>query len=475
MLKDNRVIIFIVLLLLATFTSFLFRPPVVNVQVNDWWQYNAYAESLAAGHGYTMNSVNFDDFREPGYPVFLAFIYHTFGVKNFTATIAVQIVLLAITAFLVYVIFELYGERTWGRITAGIVAILPSYGHLTNMIESEPLFVPLLAALFFCSVDLYRRIDSHQGERRGTMLRWGLLGALTGIMVLTRVQTLFFLPFLLFVGFLVLWRKKAPMREALLGAGGALLISIVIIGSWVLYVHSQKGVFALTEGRIEVSLYNRSIRSELSYGQLTQYALEYVRYGMTNADFSPPSFYMLEPFYLSSQYNKLVLAPDKLALLATSTDARTGYIPVTQNTASSSLVHAEVKKDIGIIEAHPGQYLYGTGIEAMKLFYTDPVFYFIENSLVRRLVYIQWILAYALCVFGLWQSFKALYRKQTSNDSKSIATLGLIAALFILYNVLVLPWLEVTPRYNTPYMMFYYIIGAVGFILWRRRRAERSI
>ena len=74
------------------------------VPSGDSEQYNLYAKNIALGNGYTADSEGkgFSNYREPGYPLFLSLIYKTLGVENFKAVKMAQMVLLAITAFVVF-------------------------------------------------------------------------------------------------------------------------------------------------------------------------------------------------------------------------------------------------------------------------------------------------------------------------------------------------------------------------------------
>jgi hypothetical protein len=61
------------------------------------------------------------------------------------------------------------------------------------------------------------------------------------------------------------------------------------------------------------------------------------------------------------------------------------------------------------------------------------------------------------------------FRVKKNWDIKAIAV---IAFMFVLYNYLTVTAFDAIPRYNTPYLFFYLVVGFVGVILLRRSRRD---
>lgn len=408
------------LIILAPFIFFLIGIPFGQI-VSDAYTYDAYARNIVAGHGYTLDGTTFSALREPGYPLFLALVFWVFGSGNYLAVYIVQTLLLGILGYMMYRMLDRSGNVAGGYIAGFLTVLLPSYGLYTHTTGTELLFTFLIGMILYLSVLL---VTKHEFVTWKSFASFGLL---CGLATLVRVQLVFFL--LILVIWYLFWRRN-DLRRAIGRSLIASLVFVAIVGSWVGFVHKHTGTFALTSGRIELALYTRAVRAQLSYGELTRYAALWVARSLKGGAEE-------SGFLYDNEYHKI--GNDYWAM-ATSTNA----------------VARIKEQSIATILAHPGQYAYGNLIEIGKTLYIEHDYSDVLNRYIRASMY---IIVYGLFMFGCLMIWKK--RKRAINSqSKSIV---LLATLFILYNLLILSPFDSIPRYNTPYLTLYIVIGCVGF------------
>jgi 4-amino-4-deoxy-L-arabinose transferase-like glycosyltransferase len=148
---------------------------------NDAFEYDYYAHSIAAGHGYPesgyLRQGGPTAIRGPGYPYFLGGVYAVSG-DNRTAGRLAGALLGVLAVFFVYLI----GRRIWGRrvglIAGALAAVFPPFVLLGRELWSETLFIPLELGAVLCVLEF---------RRSGGRLRWAAgAGALCGFALLTR-------------------------------------------------------------------------------------------------------------------------------------------------------------------------------------------------------------------------------------------------------------------------------------------------
>jgi 4-amino-4-deoxy-L-arabinose transferase-like glycosyltransferase len=148
---------------------------------NDAFEYDYYAQSIAAGDGYPRSGYLLQGgptaIRGPGYPYLLA---GTYALSDDSRTVGrlLGVGLGALTVFLLYLI----AKRIWGRriglVAAALAAIFPPLILLSRDLVSETLFIPLMLAALLCVLEF---------RRTGGALRWAAAaGALCGVAALTR-------------------------------------------------------------------------------------------------------------------------------------------------------------------------------------------------------------------------------------------------------------------------------------------------
>lgn len=424
-LATRRTAVFFLLVMFAPAIYFFLGIP-APVIAKDAAQYHGFAVNLAEGRGYTLDGTNFSNFREPGYPFFLAFIYSVFGTKNILAIVIAQTILLGLLGFLVSRIFTALGHEWLGYIAGLCVAILPAYARYVHSLWSELVFTFLLGLIFYFTLKIVR------GSGASGWPWYALLGFLIGYATLVRVQLVFFPLFLIGCS---LFFRQFRSRESLIKTGIALAIFIVMIASWVLYAHKHTGTFSLTSpDRVQTAMYLRAVRAELSYGDITQYAKSWVwrsaSGGINDEWIKKYDFKGLYKVYFGS--------------LASTTESAAATYTWSKRT---------------IIE-NPGHYLYGNVIEAMKLLYLEHDYTDYTNRYLRAGIY---FIICSMFLFGLVQLLRA-------RNEPDLRTVSFLAVLFIAYNILILTPFDAIPRYNTPYLFLFIIVGFVGIALFVRSR-----
>lgn len=395
---------------------------------SDAFEYSSHATNLLQSGLYSFDGTHFDVAREPGYPFFLTIVYKIFGNENLLAVGVLQALLLGVLGFIIYRTFAEYEEKKTG-LTAGIViSAFPSYGYYANEILTELLFAFLMSLLFFISIRIL-----HAKDKIST-LTFFLFGVLCGYASLVRVQFLFFLPL---VGLLFILFSKRRL-ESLKKSGAAFAALFLILGSWGLYVKQHTGHFALTEGRQESVLNVRAVRAQLSYSDLTRYAGAWVSRSI-HGGVSTPILDNNEAKGITERY----------FARATTTEAV-----------------ARIKSEnMHTILSNPGHYIYGNVIEVMKMLYIEHDYTDSQSRYFRPVLY---AFMYAFFLFGLFQ----IARNWKNKEMRIFAA---VALLFPLYNLAILSFFDTVPRFNTPYLQFYIVIGFIGVVIWRRGRDHLQV
>ncbi|MDD5595616.1 MAG: glycosyltransferase family 39 protein [Candidatus Omnitrophica bacterium] len=111
-------IVFAFFLIRVFLIIFSINYPVIPQDYRDFNQYNNYALSILNNYSW-LYSPNFQgDFREPLYPLFLAFIYLLFGKQNLFAIFIFQAIISTATAYIIYKL----ALRIFGK-TAAVVSL----------------------------------------------------------------------------------------------------------------------------------------------------------------------------------------------------------------------------------------------------------------------------------------------------------------------------------------------------------------
>ena len=169
--------------------------------------------------------------RTPGYPAFVAAVWRVFGETN-TAVLLVQVVLSAITVYLVY----LLASRMWSPAIGLLAAVLTALDPLQNA-STATLLTECLAALALTMLAAVGFVVFSNDKPRLWLL--ALLGFLLAAATLLRPVTYYF-PLLVVILLLV---KYAPRRDRwgdLVKMTAAFLAPLVIfLGGWQFRNHER--------------------------------------------------------------------------------------------------------------------------------------------------------------------------------------------------------------------------------------------
>ena len=182
----------------------------------DGRQYDEIARSLYQHHGYGMQTG-----RPPGYPTLIAAIYGLLGPDLVRLRIVEALLGTLSVGVLGAVGASLFGGPA-GLLAAGMAAANPVLVLLPSTQYSENTLVLLITLGFAAAFAAWRR---------GGLARWALAGALFGLALLTRPNTVTLLPGLALGLALALRRERRHWVLPLLTAGVAALL---VISPWVI-------------------------------------------------------------------------------------------------------------------------------------------------------------------------------------------------------------------------------------------------
>src|SRR3990167_2060447 len=383
----------------------------------DAGQYNNYAQNLISRGVYTMGESGCDNFRDPGYPFFLFAIYKIFGLFNFVAVRLVQLILLAFVGYFIYLTFSVYGQKRFGLL-AGILSVLVPYmGYYSVELTTELVFTFLLAFSFWLLIKIIK-------TEKADVFYYVALGTVLGYSALVRTQILLF-PFLFFAVYLFFTRssrvfKNIDIKKSAIG----FLFFVLLIGGWITYVYSQSGSLSITEGRQGQLIYYRAVRTELSYKETAQYLSSWLKRSVKGG--GSDSF--LDKYEFKNLYDDYY-----------------------QQVSNPQQAVGMRNKNIKTIIKNFDKYLLGNGIEFVKLVFVEHTYAGSYNKYLRAGFYTG---LYLLFLNGI---VRFVFLKQ-----KTFRLVFWLSLFYLFYNYLIITALDAIPRYNTPYLMFYLLIGLIG-------------
>src|SRR3989338_7613397 len=410
-LKNSKMALFLILLLLATLNSILFglnQTPLTG----DAESYNAYAINLTLGNGYALyDSTRFDTYREPGYPFLLFLIYAIFGIQNFFFVKITQIFLLTGIAFLVYLTFSQCSYKNTGIMAAILTSAIPYYGYNTNILMSELLFS------FFLTLSMYLLVKIIIKDRK--MITYAVLGLFLALAVLTRSIFLFF-PF--FIGIVMFLTGKNVRKIICL-----LAVFILLITGWASYVHKNTGRFTITEGRLINHIYTRAARTTLSHKDQIYYLYSWLKRSA-----------------LGGKENEILEKYEQKPLLRV----------IDQRFKNGESPDDIEKESIKIILNNFDNYLVGNVVEWIKLLFIEHIYPPVPSLLSRTVRAVFYFVLYGLFIIGSARSLAL---------EKQIPRIILSASyLYLIYGWLAISSIDAYPRFNTPFLHFYLTIGIAG-------------
>lgn len=411
---DKKINIFVLILLITSLSFLLFGLNDYTLPTGDSQQYNAYAQNIALGNGYTMDPVDkvFSAYREPVYPFFVASIYSLFGINNFLAVKIVQLILLAITTFFIFKIFNIFKTGPLAIVVASLVAFMPLYSYQINLIQSEPLIIFLLITSLLLVVDIIKNNKS--------LKYYIILGIIFSVLTLTKSHFIF-LPFIIAV---IFYLKKKPLKYV----ATYILMTITILLSWMTYTYYHTGLFNITGGRQNLHLYTRSIRATLSYRQQVNYFNSWLKDRANGGQYEDKLLEEYGPWFLTEQYGILL------------------------NQGKSE---TELKKEsLERIKNNLGHYLFGNIIEMGKMVFIEHLYPPVSPLLTRSVRAVIYLAIYSTFITGVIS-----FLLSKNNKFNILIWMG---GVYIFYNLLILSFFDVIPRFNTPYLALYLIVGIAG-------------
>jgi 4-amino-4-deoxy-L-arabinose transferase-like glycosyltransferase len=213
----------------------------MGIALDDMFQYDALAESIRHGEGYTWYGGIPTAARAPLYPLFLAMIYTLFG-HQFLAARIVQAIVGSVVPVVTYYLGRRIFEGRASEIAAWLVALYPILLFYPLGLVTENLFFVLLPLSVWC---LLKAADA---SRRSYYL---LSGFLLGLAILTRSVmsgfVLLILPWLLYY---------ASDRRQALGNWVLMVLSVAVLTvPWSIRNSVLYGEFVFVESSLGFNFY----------------------------------------------------------------------------------------------------------------------------------------------------------------------------------------------------------------------------
>lgn len=212
-----------------------------GIALDDMFQYDALAESIRWGRGYTWYGGIPTAARAPLYPLFLAVIYFLFGHSFFAARIA-QAVLASFLPLIVYLLGRRLFDRRVAVGAAWVLVFYPLFMLYPLGLITENLFFLLVPLTVLC---LFKAIDTSRNSY------YALAGLLLGLCILTRSVisglVLLILPWL--------WYCLSDIRAALKKWGLILLPVAALTVPWSIRNSLLYGQFVFVESSLGFNFY----------------------------------------------------------------------------------------------------------------------------------------------------------------------------------------------------------------------------
>jgi 4-amino-4-deoxy-L-arabinose transferase-like glycosyltransferase len=186
--------------------------------------------------------------RTPGYPLFLAFIYHLFGVHPHLA-IVIQIVLSLATIYCVYRITALLFHERAGVLAAALMALDPVSIFYSQQLMTETLFA------FCLTVSAFFFVKALKVERGYADYAWGSFFLATA--TYTRPVSYYLgmiIPLFLFSYWLFAGDRKKAVKTFLL----VLIIQAICVGGWQVRNDMQTGHAEFSHIQGDLLFYSRA-------------------------------------------------------------------------------------------------------------------------------------------------------------------------------------------------------------------------
>jgi len=176
---------------------------------SDARQYNEYAINILTNVNW-LSTAHWTEIREPLYPLFIAFIYSLFGIKNYLAVYIAQSLLSIVLCYLIYIFIRKAFNKFSAIIGFLIAGIYTFYIFFTAYLIRETLVFTLLFASF------YFLFSSVTCENKYNKRYLFITAVFLTLLFFTDARYLFFLPFLFIIFFVYKNLKESIKSYSLL-------------------------------------------------------------------------------------------------------------------------------------------------------------------------------------------------------------------------------------------------------------------
>jgi len=200
-----------------------------NILWGDASEYNDLALSLLSNHSFA----DFNGYRTPGYPVFIALLY-SISSSSIWFVLLTQILLHLLSIFLVYKIASSIFSENVALLSSFFIAVDLNQIEYTLTLYTESLFISLFLA------SIYFLLNGLMKGKLGLLLSSAVL---LGIATLVRPVTLYF-PIIV-VLFILLWRVFKPQKQIIYSL---LFCSVFIftLSPWIVHNYKKYGEAKIT-------------------------------------------------------------------------------------------------------------------------------------------------------------------------------------------------------------------------------------
>ncbi len=207
--------------------------------IQDALQYRLIGQNVLAGHGFSLspNAPYLPQvLRPPSYPLFLAAL--EFFDKSGLLIIAVQQILLLLSGWMLFKLFDQYGRPKIGYCFTGLFLIEPLQWMLSLQTMSESFYG------FFMFLSLYLLLRRPNTESaKWFWLRSAVAGVALGIATLARPVGLLWTPGL---GLLLISNQQVPLAKKLKGCLLFATCFMLLISSWLIRNYALLGTPTLS-------------------------------------------------------------------------------------------------------------------------------------------------------------------------------------------------------------------------------------
>jgi len=215
-----------------------------QVRVYDQHSYNALAQALLAGRGYSFERAWYPGFTPANtptahwsflYPLYLAGVYATGGFHPLAARLIQALIVGIVETWLVYRLGRTLFSEKVGLIAAGLSAVYLYFIFYDATLMTEPFFICSVLAMLLLGLRISgeaRDLTSPQALPLKGWGEWALLGLIAGLAALLRQTVLFWLPvemaWILWAG-----RKRWDgWRRPLAGTLASLGVAMLVVLPW---------------------------------------------------------------------------------------------------------------------------------------------------------------------------------------------------------------------------------------------------